>query len=230
MPEITHDAAPCFVVALAEAESPSDSMRSNSRVRDSGVLQALVARNTDKAGTLRRSPSAPPRLAVNYKGNGIPEEIDKRLTALYGPSRPARAKEGQLAIQKTEFEPEDSQRSEKDRRTRVNPTRVWMTKAVEVNHAGESQRTPVVRIHSQSATKSAARPPESKLTCHLDLAALQRGDVAYKWDVSANGTLIVGESKPVDPETGLRTKQGHPTLVGGWAGDTRGPTWRRTEL
>lgn len=55
----------------------------------------------------------------------------------------------------------------------------------------------------------------SSLVDCLDLDALERGQVFYKWDISTNGGLVVGESVPVDSCTGQRVKQGHVTLVGG---------------
>jgi len=207
MPKIADITDPCSVIALSEITTQNKNVPDHPRVKGSAPLHQLLARNVNRVGMLERSTSAPSQLAAVSIGNGI---CDRRLTELYGPIWRARAKEGRLAVQKTEFDPEDSQKPEKERRARVNPTRIWMTKT-----AADIGMPQVVRINSQAAVKLATRPPASRLADHLDLEALKRSEVAYKWNVSANGTLIVGESKPVDPETGQRTKQGHTTLVGG---------------
>jgi len=153
-----------------------------------------------------RARSAPPSLASDYNGSGIPPALDSKLTERFGPVRTARAKLGRVASQKTEFEPDDMKLPEQHRRTRVNPTRIWTTKVAQGNGLA-----PAVKIMSQKS----GGPLEGSLADHIDLQALKRGELAYKWTLSANGTLFIGETKPIDPATGKRSKQGHPTLVGG---------------
>lgn len=51
----------------------------------------------------------------------------------------------------------------------------------------------------------------------IDVARLvgKPGVFKYKWDISANGTLIIGEIHVPKPEGGGVHQLGHPTLVGG---------------
>jgi len=210
-----------LVTGSLAAEGSNQSSPPIRRSQSHGAIEGLPARNAGEAGNLRRSHSAPRRLASELNGKGIPEEIDKRLTALYGPTRPARAKAGKLPVQETEFDPADAHKPEHERRARVNPTRAWVTKTA----AGPGMAHEV-KIHSQAAMEAGAPPPAGSLLEHLDLEALRRGKVSYKWNVTNNGTLVVGESKPAVPDAGAegsdagekkprRIKMGHTTLVGG---------------
>ncbi|HET9644882.1 MAG TPA: hypothetical protein VFP68_16345 [Burkholderiaceae bacterium] len=145
-------------------------------------------------------------LVPDSEDGAIPPKLDASLTERYGSIRAARTKPGRLAIQKTEFDPADAAKPEHQRRTRLNPTRLRIAKV-----AGERGQPPTVRISGQTSNG----PLKGTLAEHVDLAALRNGSVPYKWTLSSNGTLFVGEAKPVDPETGVRVKMGHPTLVGG---------------
>lgn len=162
-----------------------------------------------ESDSLRRSISTP-RGAKLSKGVSLPNSRDDALSKAFGPARQARNKPGRLAVQDTEFHPDDMHKAPHLRRANVNPTRVSMVK--ELGSNGELQ----VKFRRQTSEKSCQLPPVSpSLLDQLDIEGLKKGTVGYKWNISMNGVLWVGESAPVDATTGQRVKQGHVTLVGG---------------
>jgi hypothetical protein len=157
---------------------------------------------------IRRSVSfSAPRSARLLCGAVQPRSRDQVLSEQYGPSRPARSKPGRLAVQDTEFHPEDMQKLPLMRRANVNPTRIRVFQA-QAPH-GEK------RIQCSKPTSQEPGFVSSCLLELLDLDGLKSGQVGYKWNISTNGDLWVGESAPIDLGSGRRMKQGHVTLVGG---------------
>lgn len=157
---------------------------------------------------MRRSVSfSTPRSARLLCGEVLPEGHDRALSEQYGPSRPARSKPGRLPVQDTEFHPEDLQKQPSMRRANVNPTRVRV--ALEQDMNGEK------RIQCRRLAAQEQGSLSYSLLEHLDLEGLKSGKVGYKWNISTNGVLWVGESAPFHPNGGQRVKQGHVTLVGG---------------
>jgi hypothetical protein len=191
---------------LSTSNDAASSSSGNGRSRTLDPGAGLARRERDPSSSSRNARSAPPALARDSENNEIPQKLDAFLTERYGSIHPARAKLGRLAIQNTEFDPADVAKPKNLRRTRVNPTRLRIAKTAE-----KRGQPPTVRIASQTSNGFL----EGSLAEHIDLDALRNGEVPYKWTLSSNGTLFVGESNPVDPQKGVRRKMGHPTLVGG---------------
>jgi len=121
------------------------------------------------------------------------------LTRQFSSSQPARGKvkdnERRSPIQADEKQPLKNG----DWQTRVNPTRLRVTKD---------------RIISNDGT-----PLTSDLSRHLPIDKILTGEVSIKWGISKNGTLFIGQTKVPNAEGNesgkSHLKLGHPTLVGG---------------
>ncbi len=128
---------------------------------------------------------------------------EKTLAQKYGSLQPARGKGNRSPIQPDEREelPHDGWR------TRVNPTRIL------VKSKSIKTQADIDCVDLANGAPAASRSlPEL-----IDVARLVRepGVFQYKWDMSANGTLIIGNIHVPKPDGKGMHQLGHPTLVGG---------------
>ncbi|MCT8272452.1 XopV/AopV family type III secretion system effector [Xanthomonas translucens] len=200
-----------------------------------------------KAPSLRRTRSLP-AMAL---GTPLPSA---RLDTLFGSCQPARGKvmekDGGLVkrtpIQKQEVE----NLGEGMGRVKINPSRVVVATAGPLRKLGRAATAPAAsraaakalqlseaELHQiaqqpptllmqQQIEKMQPPTPGVQLAQCLNLDALRKRSLEYKWNISRNGSLIVGETHPNHTFTGdMKEKpvrkaaqpfaQGHVTLVGG---------------
>ncbi|QDI05728.1 XopV/AopV family type III secretion system effector [Xanthomonas cerealis] len=177
-----------------------------------------------------------------------------RLDTLFGSCQPARGKvmetEGGL-VKRTPIQKQEVEKLGKGLgRVRINPSRVVVATAKPLRKLGRAATAPAAsrttakalqlseaelhQIASQPPTlvtqeqieKMQPPTPGAQLAQCLNLDALSKRSLEYKWNISRNGSLIVGETHPNHPLTGDMTDkevrkaaqpfaQGHVTLVGG---------------
>ncbi|KLD77194.1 hypothetical protein Y886_17045 [Xanthomonas hyacinthi DSM 19077] len=200
-----------------------------------------------KAASLRRTRSLP-AMAL---GAPLPSA---RLDTLFGSCQPARGKiqkEAGGLVKKTPIQPQEVENlGEGLGRVKINPTRIVVATAQPLRkRAGAATATAAARaaaerlqLSAEELQKIAELPvairtqeqiekmqphvPGARLAQCLNLDALRERRVEYKWNITGNGSLIIGESHPNHELTGdMKNKQvrkraqpfaqGHVTLVGG---------------
>nr|WP_284567165.1 XopV/AopV family type III secretion system effector [Xanthomonas translucens] len=212
-----------------------------------------------KAPSLRRTRSLP-AMAL---GTPLPAA---RLDTLFGSCQPARGKvlekDGAL-VKRTPIQAQEVEElGEGMGRVKINPSRVVIATAKPLRKLGRAATAPSTsraaakalelseaelhQIASQPPTlltqeqieKMQPATPGAQLAQCLNLEALRKRQVEYKWNISRNGSLIVGETHPNHPLTGdMKDKavrkaeqlyaQGHVTLVGGQPWNT---PWERNRF
>ncbi len=110
-----------------------------------------------------------------------------------------------------------------DWRTYVNPTRILVTPSV-IRTQADLHGTPITDSLSGQTDKPGAvarnhNSPFHSLSEYLQIDKLRKNEVMYKWDISKNGTLVIGEvlvnMKFTGADESKKVKLGHTTLVGG---------------
>ncbi len=172
------------------------------------------------ATPLRRSLSSPHLTPLSERDRKAGIRREAALAARFGSCQPARGKaktgaDGQVSyrspIQEQELEPA----RHGYRRVRINPTRVLIAE-----HQGPETSTFFIRRQADlEAVRRVDRPADASRTGVGPLQDLLRLDdlrthrVQYKWDISANGSLVIGEVLVGAPEevreqvaAGLRKK------------------------
>ncbi len=108
-------------------------------------------------------------------------------------------------------------------RTYVNPTRILVTPSG-IRTQAELLGTQTTNRLSGKTDKTGAatrnhRGPVRGLSEYLQIDKLKKQEVMYKWDISKNGTLVIGEvlvnMKSTGADERKKVKLGHTTLVGG---------------
>ncbi|MDO3573834.1 XopV/AopV family type III secretion system effector [Ralstonia pseudosolanacearum] len=194
--------APAFAglkPAAGTLEPTQPSLRRTASVRmavSDDAEPRRLERTLSCAGSLQRAP-------FGFDPQKYRARHGKTLTEKYGSRQPARAKSGKKAIQPDERE----KLPDGWWRTRVNPTRILVTSTgiqtqADIEHCG--------------LTKDAQAEPRS-LDQLIDVARLRNEPrkFQYKWDMSANGTFIIGNIHVQKPDGKGVHHLGHPTLVGG---------------
>ncbi|MHA6882163.1 XopV/AopV family type III secretion system effector [Ralstonia pseudosolanacearum] len=186
------------LAGVSEAAQPSLQRAASARMpAPDGAEPRRLERTLSSGGSLERAPFGfdPEKYRARY---------GRTLTEKYGSRQPARAKSGKKAIQPDEREklPVEGQW-----RTRVNPTRILVTPTgiktqADLEHPG-------LISGAQAASRS--------LREMIDVERLVRepGKFQYKWDMSVNGTFIIGNIHVPKPSGKGMHHLGHPTLVGG---------------
>ncbi|WP_231669803.1 XopV/AopV family type III secretion system effector [Ralstonia solanacearum] len=155
-----------------------------------------LERTLSGTGSLERTPfRLDPAKYLNQHG--------KTLAEKYGSRQPARGKSKKSPIQRDERE----KLPHGGWRTRVNPTRI-LVKSKSIKTQAD--------IGCVDLAKGAPAASRS-LSELIDVARLVRepGVFKYKWDMSVNGTLIIGNIHVPKPDGDGVHQLGHPTLVGG---------------
>ncbi|UKR54237.1 hypothetical protein K4A87_16895 [Xanthomonas fragariae] len=197
---------------------------------------------------LEFSPDSLPRLRRTNSAQAMAPEFSidtKRFDTLFGSSQPARGKllktdDGivhRTPIQQQEIENLGNGQA----RVKINPTRLFVSTAPALKDAHSSDaaalaakynisKEEVERImstpifHAQTETDPAAS--KVPLSQRLRLDDLRNKRVEYKWNITKNFSLVIGETHPGVPlDEPMTTKsarkkkqpfaQGHVTLVGG---------------
>ncbi|WP_053842974.1 XopV/AopV family type III secretion system effector [Paracidovorax avenae] len=181
---------------------------------------AAPGRPEPAATPLRRSLSSPHLTPLSARDREAGIRREAALAARFGSCQPARGKaktgaDGQVSyrspIQKQELEPAQHGY----RRVRINPTRVLIAE-----HQGPETSTFFIRHQADlEAVRRVDRPVDAAgmgagpLQGLLRLDDLRAHRVQYKWDISANGSLVIGEVLVGAPEevrervaAGLRKK------------------------
>ncbi|AMP40455.1 XopV/AopV family type III secretion system effector [Ralstonia solanacearum] len=157
-----------------------------------GTEHPRLERTLSGGGSLQRTP-------FRFNPDKYRARHGKTLTEKYGSAQPARGKHGRSAIQ----------RDERDKlpqggwRTCVNPTRILVTPT------GIKTQADIARGGLTDGPRSL---PD---LIDLDRLVKEPGVFKYKWDMSRNGTLIIGNIQVQKPDGDGVLHLGHPTLVGG---------------
>ncbi len=151
-----------------------------------------LERTPSSGGSLQRTPFRIDR--DKYRAR-----FKKTLTERFGSGQPARGKPGKSPIQPNERE----KLPQGGWRTRVNPTRILVTSK------GIKTQADIERGILEYTSRS--------LRDLIDVDRLIRepGKFMYKWDMSLNGTFIIGNIFVPKPNGRGVHQLGHPTLVGG---------------
>lgn len=155
-----------------------------------------LARTLSGAGLLESTP-------VAFDPDKYLTQHGKTLAEKYGSRQPARGKAKRSPIQPDEKE----KLPHGGWCTRVNPTRIL------VKPTGIKTQADIACVDLAKRTSAASRSlPEL-----IDVARLVRepGGFKYKWNMSVNGTLIIGNIHVPKPDGNGVYQLGHPTLVGG---------------
>ncbi|ABM33649.1 hypothetical protein L0947_03575 [Paracidovorax citrulli] len=207
---------PLSAVRSSSSSAPTALLRS----ADAEGRLAAQGRSAPAAAPLLRSLSSPHLSPLAERDREAGMRREAALAARFGSCQPARGKaktgaDGQVShrspIQKQELEPAQHGY----RRVRVNPTRVLIAE-----HQGPETSTFFIRRQADlEAVRRVDRPAEAARTGAGPLQDLLRLDdlraqrIQYKWDISANGSLVIGEVLVGAPESvreqvaaGLRKK------------------------
>ncbi|WP_197338501.1 XopV/AopV family type III secretion system effector [Ralstonia solanacearum] len=155
-----------------------------------------LERTLSSAGSLERTP-------FGFDQAKYLTQHEKTLAEKYGSLQPARGKPRRSPIQPDERE----KLPQGGWRTRVNPTRI-LVKSTGIKTQADIER---------GGVSPDARAVPRRLAELIDVERLVRepGVFKYKWDISANGTLIIGNIHVPKPDGKGMYQLGHPTLVGG---------------
>ncbi|CBJ36020.1 XopV/AopV family type III secretion system effector [Ralstonia solanacearum] len=175
-----------------EAQPPLQRTTSARMAAPDGTEHHRLKRTLSGGGSLQRTP-------FRFDPDKYRARHGKTLTEKYGSAQPARGKHGRSAIQ----------RDERDKlpqggwRTRVNPTRILVTSR------GIRTQADIDCGISEYTSRSL------RDLIDVDRLAEKPGEFKYKWDMSRNGTLIIGNIQVQKPDGHGVLHLGHPTLVGG---------------
>ncbi|QOK99835.1 type III effector protein (plasmid) [Ralstonia pseudosolanacearum] len=186
------------LAGVSEAAQPSLQRAASARVpAPDGDEPRRLERTLSSGGSLQRAP-------FGFDSEKYRARYGRTLTEKYGSRQPARAKSGKKAIQPDEREKLPGKGLW---RTRVNPTRILVTPTgiktqADLEHPGQT---------------SGAQMASRSLREMIDVERLVRepGKFQYKWDISGNGTFIIGAMHVQKPDGKGVHHLGHPTLVGG---------------
>ena len=164
------------------------------------------------------------------------------LSDLYGSTQPARSKsilQDGLPTQRSPVQKQEIERTDDGLHVKINPTRLFVSTAMMRSSRADprKQQHLAVSIRSQEEYLSAAPLDTAPLTQRINLQRLKEKKIVYKWNISTNGMLIIGESHPgvtfKEHQTPQERKKlqpfalGHVTLVGGQKWNE---PWEKTKI